>query len=305
MAALVSAGAVAGLLFHTDSIGAPEMPIGQQVAREKPFAPSLRGTNVDGQIQQGQGELVIGPALLQRFDYYLATYGERPLPDIRQAIERDLDKSLKPEHATRAKAILARYLDFKAALATLAKQAIGHDDELTLAGTRTRLAAIKQLRDRFFSPRESEALFGEDDVINDLSLTRLEVTHNPQLSPAEKAGKLAEIESQLPATQRTAQAAAVSHAVLADKVAAARNQGASDAQIFALRSVEVGPEAATRLAAVDQEEAEWKQRITAYLAERGQILASSLADADKQAAILQAQHRRFNEMERLRLAAYE
>ena len=86
-----------------------------------------------------------------------------------------------------------------------------------------------------------------------------------------------------------------------------RAQGASQDDIYRMRAAALTPEAAARLAEVDQEEAAWKSRIASYLAERKSTLATSvkLSDAERDTALQQLRQARFTADEQKRLAAYE
>ena len=61
---------------------------------------SLAGTTPDGGASATADEaLVLDPALLRLFDYYLTTVGERPLSAIQAQVEHDLDGRLSPHAA--------------------------------------------------------------------------------------------------------------------------------------------------------------------------------------------------------------
>src|SRR5471032_2818489 len=60
-------------------------------------ATSLAGTTPDGAATAAPDQsLVLDPALIRRFDYWLTTVGERPIAAIRADVERDLDAHLGP-----------------------------------------------------------------------------------------------------------------------------------------------------------------------------------------------------------------
>src|SRR4051812_13980530 len=69
-----------------------------------PFVRSLEGTRPDGDIKVAAGDLLVVDAELGRlFDYYLSTVGEKSIAEIHAAIERELDRGLKPGPAEEAK----------------------------------------------------------------------------------------------------------------------------------------------------------------------------------------------------------
>lgn len=269
-----------------------------------PFARSFAGTAPDGAVASANGELLLNDELLRRFDYYLAAVGERKLTEIRAEIERDLERELKPQAAAQAKQILGRYLDYKQALVELERSPGVNGQSLDVI--RTRLASIKALRSRFFSRQEEEALFGAADAMASQTLERLAIQQNTALTAEQKAARVAEVDARLTPEQRREREAPLQHLLLAAKVDAAKAQGASDAQIQQIRSESAGPAAAERLAALDREEADWRKRIDAYLAERSKLLANTqLAEVDRQAAVARLRQEKFSELEQRRLGAYE
>ncbi len=73
-----------------------------------------------------------------------------------------------------------------------------------------------------------------------------------------------------------------------------------------MRAAAFSPEAAARMAAVDQENANWKNRIGDYLEQRNKVLSNTnLPDVDRQAALQQLRDARFSVNEQKRLGAYE
>ena len=95
--------------------------------------------------------------------------------------------------------------------------------------------------------------------------------------------------------------------LLEERVAALRGQGAGDDEIFRTRAKALDTAAASRLAAVDQEERAWRSRMDAYLAERVRLLArlDNAPESEKTTALAALQTENFSELERKRLAAYE
>jgi lipase chaperone LimK len=78
-----------------------------------------------------------------------------------------------------------------------------------------------------------------------------------------------------------------------------RAAGASDDDVFRVRAAAFSTEAASRLADLDREEADWKGRIKNYLAERSSVPAGAGA------AMQQLRDKYFSADEQRRLGAYE
>ena len=262
----------------------------------RPFAPSLQGTRPDGAVQVAADDTVMADArLIELFDYYLATVGEKTPDAVRAEIERELDRTLRPAAAAGARRVLARYIAYRQALVALSAdpRLVGPD----AAALQRRLAALRGLRAQYFNARELAAIFGREDAANADALARLRIRDDPALSPQQKKERLAALDAGLPPDVRAAREAPLKIVRVEEDAARLRAQGANEEDVFRLRADAFGSDAAQRLADVDREEAAWKSRIDAYLAERRGVRDD--------AALAALRNRMFSEEEQRRLAAYE
>jgi lipase chaperone LimK len=260
------------------------------------FVRSLDGTRPDGSVKTTSDDvLVVDDSLVQLFDYYLATIGEKPLDVIRQQIESDLNQRLKPGAALQAKNLLDRYIDYKTELVEVEKnpQTTG----ISLEGIRARMEAMHQTRARYFSEAESNALFGLDDARDADAVARIEVMQDKSLNDAQKKEKLAALDAALLPQLREAREFPLQIVKLQEHAMQMRAKGANDDDVYRMRATALSPEAAARMAEVDREETQWEQRISSYLSAR-----ASLSDV---AAIAELRNRMFDAQEQLRLPAYE
>jgi len=278
---------------------APPAPAAQTVTvapAATPFAPSLQGTRPDGAVHVAQDESVVADAqLIELFDYYLSTVGEKPLDAVRAEIERELDRTLRPLAAAAAKRVLTRYIAYRQALGTLETDArlSGFD----AAALKRRLAALRGLRAQYFSRREITSIFGHEEVANADALARMEIREDRLLSPQQKQQRLAALDAGLPADVRAAREAPLKIVHVQEEAERLRASGGGEDDAYRLRAEAFGADAAGRLADVDRAEAAWKRRIDAYLAQR-----RGLRD---EAAVAALRDRMFSADEQRRLAAYE
>jgi lipase chaperone LimK len=269
-----------------------------------PFAPSLAGTTTAGLVAPAQGDaLVPGPGLIELFDHYLATLGERSLDDIRAQIERELEARLAPAAAARAKDVFARYLAFRERLRTA--------DPGRPAGARSvdvlrqRLRVLRAIRAEYFDDAEARALFGPADREAADALARMAIAQDPALDADERRRRLAQLDAAAPDQAREARAAATSITRLEEAARSLREQGGSEDDVWHLRAAATSPEAANRLAELDREEAAWQARIAEYLAQRRTVQDAALGEAQRQEAIAALRGRLFTPAEQRRLGAYE
>jgi lipase chaperone LimK len=291
-------GTVTALVGNTGNIGS--------------FAPSMQGTVPDGDLRtvpKNQPANVAGAlpyAELKRlFDYYLSAVGEQDIPAITQQITRALEQSVSPNQLRAAQLLLARYLEFKRALVEL-------EQNPALAGSgvqaiRQRFVAMQDLRARIFSAAEDQGMFGFEDAYDMDALARLEISQNPKLSASQKRDQLAVVDASMSAALRADREVPRVVIKVEEMARQMRANGASDDEVYRMRAKELDPQAASRLAEVDQDELAWKNRIAAYLSERSKVLKAQadMPDSERQAALTQLQQSQFTEEERRRLPAYE
>jgi lipase chaperone LimK len=268
--------------------------------REFACGRSMEGTTPDGAVKQdGADALVVDAELGHLFDYYLAGLGETSLEAVQAEAGRELARRLSPAAAERARRLLAAYIDYKRALATLEKNLRPSGNMARDA--RARHEAMVALRNRYFTPQESAGLFGDADAYAQDTIARLELDTDTGLSAAERTRKLAELDARLPAHLREQRDAPLRIVRLEEQVAQRRAQGADDNEIYRLRAAALDSSAAARMAELDREEAAWQRRMQTYLAERKQLLART-ADAGAEQALRDAH---FSPEEQRRLGAYE
>jgi lipase chaperone LimK len=265
-------------------------------------ATSLAGTTPDGAATAAPDQsLVLAPALIRLFDYWLTTVGERPIAAIRSDVEHDLDGRLGPRAARQAKDLFSRYVLFKTALkGQRPARSTGRGVDRLREGLRMMLA----LRATYFTDAESQALFGPQDAEASAALARMAIEQDPALGDAQRRDKLAALDARLPASARAEREAPLAVVHLEEAAQKIRAQGGSEDDVYRMRAAAASPEAANRLADLDRDEAAWKARIAAYRSQRSAALAGPGSDADRQAALGDLRNRLFTPEEQRRLTAY-
>ncbi len=304
VAGVVGAAALVLIGLRGLPMAAPRVAEPAPASDVKPAAvSSLAGTTPDGAaIATAGNALVLDPALIRLFDYYLTTVGERPISAIQAQVEHDLDGRLAPRAARQAKDLFARYVQFKTALqAQHAAKPTGRSVDVLRAGLRMMLA----LRATYFTEAESQALFGPQDAEASAALARMAIEQDPALDAQQRRERLAALDARLPANVRAEREAPLAVVHLEEAAQQIRAQGGSEDDVYRMRAAATSPAAANRLADVDRDEAAWKARIAMYQAQRGALLSAPGSDADRQAAMSDLRNRLFTPEEQRRLAAYE
>ena len=304
VAGVVAAAALVVIGLQGLPASVPRAAAAAPVADVAPAAvSSLAGTTPDGAATATADDaLVLDPALIRLFDYYLTTVGERPIAAIRSQVEHDLDGRLAPHAARQAKDLFARYVQFKTALkAQRPPTPAGRSVDTLREGLRMMLA----LRATYFNDAESQALFGPQDAEASAALARMAIEQDPSLTDAQRRERLATLDARLPADVRAAREAPLAVVRLEEAAQKIRAQGGSEDDVYRMRAAATSPEAANRLADVDRDEAAWKARIATYQAQRNAVLAAPGSDADRLTALSDLRNRLFTPEEQRRLAAYE
>jgi lipase chaperone LimK len=270
-----------------------------------PYAlpPSFDGTTVDGQFRvDSAGNLLISEDIRRIFDYFLSALGEDSLQHSIKRLQAYITSQLPIPASEQALALLEQYLQYKQQLVQLEKDL---PQMASVDAMRQREQAVQALRASLFSAEAHQVFFGNEEAYNQFTLQRLAIRHDQSLSDDEKAAALDQLRNNLPESMQELIVPQL-QTELRQQTAALQAQGASPQQIQQLRLQLVGAEATARLEALDQRRQQWAQRLNDYRREKALIEANSgLSSSDKAAAIDSLAAERFDDQERLRLAAAE
>ncbi|MFW2176319.1 MULTISPECIES: lipase secretion chaperone [unclassified Moraxella] len=284
---------------------------------DKPLPQSLQGTAVDGEIIIDENrQLVVTQGLRRLFDYFLSAQGEESLEAIRQRTE-DYIRQHTPEPASsQAIALYHRYLDYLQALSQVdsqlnqQRQPINDGTALSmdLGVVAKQLQQVQQLQAKFFDLATRQAFFAQDNALNDYSLQMMTINQNAQITPAERQQRIDQakqtyinqfsdpkVKAQLQQQQNIEQ--------LLTETQRLQQQGASPQAINAMRRKYVSEEAVQRLEQLDQEQANFENRVQIYQQQRQQLLQQYGNNPQAQQAITTLQQQLFTPEEQLRLDA--
>lgn len=280
------------------------------------FVRSLHGTETDGQLHIfsdfSSGVTISNAnlpneALKRMFDYYLSALGETNETDVLNQIGREIDNHFSTARALAAKQLLDKYIKYKKSLSKFEEDLLQENPSknIEIESIRKRFDGIRQQREKHFESKELNDMFGFEEKYERIALSQLEITLNKQLTNEQKVQSLNYLQNQLPEDIKHELDAPNQVWQLQFSVDNLRNQGASDDEIYRLRARTFNPEAASRLAELDQEEKSWQKRVLEYKIERNEIIKHSQSDSQKNEGLLKIQINRFSETERIRLNAYE
>jgi lipase chaperone LimK len=257
---------------------------------------SLRGTAEDGALRvDDDGDLVVEPAVLRFFDYYLSAAGEESPAALRARIVAAIHRRVDGARAQgQAIALLDTYLGYREA--TRGLRAGGDDPG-------ARLDELRLLRRRFFGAGVAEALFGQDERALAVAVERRRVLTDAALSPEARDRRIEALDGQLPDAVRQAHAAATRPLRERSEEDAMRADGASDEDVRAYRVATDGEDAADRLAELDRRRAEWQARVATFQAAQAVIAQSEPDEGARDAAVRQLLDASFTPLEQIRVSA--
>lgn len=272
-------------------------------ATPQTLPPSFAGTQVDGGFHlDAAGNLLVSEDIRRIFDYFLSPIGEEPLRSSVERLRAYIAGKLQVPAEGQALALLEQYLSYKVELVQLER------DLPQLSGLeflRQRESSVQALRVRIFSAEAHQAFFAQEEAYNQFNLQRVAISRDDSLDAAAKGAALDRLRESLPAELQDSVLPQL-QSELYTRTAALQTQGGTPAQLRQLRQQLVGIEATARLEALDQQRQVCKKRLEAYNRERARIEATpGLSAGDKSTALSSLAEERFDERERLRLAAPE
>lgn len=211
--------------------------------------------------------------------------------ELKRRLRALVDQHFGAEVRERALALALRYVDYRSALARIEPPA----DLSDAKAVRDAMQARDQVRQPFFDRGEYDALFADEAALDRLTLARLGIDADRNLTPEQRTQALRAAEEALPPSMRAQREAATAQLGVAQQTAALDARNADDATRYAERSARYGEAAAQALAARDTEERQWQQRLDQYQQARA-------ANGDGP-ALQQLRQQLFSPEERLRVDA--
>ncbi|MCG9656197.1 Lipase chaperone [Vibrio mediterranei] len=225
------------------------------------------------------------------FEYFISGLVDNDTDTIEQRFEhysqqRDGSEQLEPE-------LFEKYMRYKAALAALKR----NGDEAT--NFQDLHQQILLMQSEFFTADEQERLFGEENLLRELALTKKAIKESAQTPEEYQQRWENELNQLSPELQNSFRNATV--------LTALNDTNAMDTQSqYIAREALVGSEAAERLMTLDQKRADFDQQFDSYLVARADILNNaSFNDAEKAQAINDLREPLFDKNQWRRIEALE
>lgn len=273
---------------------------------------SLQSTDIDGEIIiDDNSQLVVTEGLRRLFDYFLSAMGEENEATIIARVEAYILHHTPELAASSAIQIFYQYMTYLKGLDKLQDSYGSLQLQATQAGKldldliAQRRQDINRLRQQLFDAATIKAFFSGEDTYEDYSVAMVGIEQDNSLTNEQKQASREDYISRLPEGEikQNFQKQA-DFGELAQRTTEMKAQGASKEELFAMRRGLVGEAAASRLAGLDVEEANFDARFNQYQAQRQLLIKNSGSAGKAQAQIDELERNQFNDTERKRLTGY-
>ncbi len=231
--------------------------------------------------------------LRRLFDYFLARTGERDTATIRTDLLAHLRDVLHLDAAAQAQVLdwFDKYVGAQRAAVDMPRT----------GDLRVDAAHLRDLHRGLLGDELARVWFGMDDDYASYTAERLALARDKSLSATEKAQRMSELEAKMDPAERENYHAATDFQIAAMQSRQFDADGTDATTRHAQRAALWSEEAATRLGALDQAEADWNARVAAYAQARDVLLANSALSASARDAQLAALLGGFSEAEQRRV----
>ncbi len=253
-----------------------------------PFAASLRGTDIDGQLAaDANGQLVVNQSTRDFFDYFLNAIGDSSAEEALARIRALARKSLPPAAADQAMALLDRYLDYKRQAVILGNRALDPDrqadPDYQIQMFHQALQDLKRLRSEVFSPATHQAFFGPEEAYDDYTLASIDIQRRTDLSVNARQTLLAWQRQQLPPQIRDTEQRLVSQQkTQQQRQAAMANASSPEDAGERLIASGMDPNQASEVVGYLRERQQFDRRYDEFATELNQLKGAGLAPGDLQ-----------------------
>ncbi|AOI59609.1 lipase secretion chaperone [Burkholderia diffusa] len=253
--------------------------------------PPLAGSSAPRLPLDAGGHLAKSRTVRDFFDYCLTARSDLSAAALDALVVREIAAQLDGTVAQpEALDVWHRYRAYLDALAKLPEA--GAVDKSDLGALQVALDQRASIASRALGDW-SQPFFGEEQWRQRYDLARLKITQDRTLTDAQKAERLAALAQQMPADERAARQKADRQQAAIDQIVQLQKSGARPDSMRAQLVQTLGPEAAARVAQMQQDDASWQSRYADYAAQRAQIAAAGLSPQDRDAQIAALRQRMF------------
>ena len=266
-----------------------------------PVASSLQGTDIDGGFQvDAAGDFIADQDALDLFAYFFSTLGEVGEEIIIARIHAQISARLAPPARAQAEVFFKQYLRYREQLKELASGTDQDHWDYT-----EYLDTLSNMRRQVFGAPLARQLFGEEEQAALIAIRKQAIGRDKDLSPQQRRALRAAWDQYLPPQEYQFRQRQRDFAQAANRVERARQDGATDLDIWQLRAQWFDAEAADRYAQLDRDRAHWQARLADYRGQVDRILTANLSGEEKRRRIDALRARHFSGAQLTRVTALD
>ncbi|MFT6121762.1 MAG: lipase chaperone LimK [Oleiphilaceae bacterium] len=251
-----------------------------------PFATSLEGTDIDGQLKSdASGNLIIDLEVRDLFDYFLNTAGE-VTPEVALAeIKKLAEGSLPASAVEQAMQVLDEYLLYKKTAIELMSQSMIPADQQTkqyqIDMLESTFEKMKSIRRQTMSADTVTAFFELEEAYGEYTLASIKVQHDDALSIDEKIAMQAFYREKLPEIIQKTEDSVIADGAKHKDIHHAILTSSSDDLKQTLADHNYSEEASNEIIAYQDKQNNFDQRYQQYLLDKQQMSQSGLSEQDQ------------------------
>jgi len=250
------------------------------------------------------GQLIINENIKHIIEFFLMTAQEEGRDQAIARLNEYISLTLPIDAANQALEIADNYLNYKVNLLEHDFSVTGDlSDDKTITKVKASLEAKKALRRTHLGEELSESIFGSEERYDTYSVARVEINSDKSLSNEEKSRRLAEAENNLSPEVAQSKRHEREEKALKTKISALQKSNGNEQEVYTLRKEFYGEKVANRMAYLDDNSGEWRDKVTQFNHETQSIKAQThLSPTEKQHLIQESKQSIFSEKERIKYA---
>lgn len=255
-----------------------------------------------------QGELIINMKVRRLFEFYLSAIGEETLAECILRIRHALTQQLPESAIATGLEVLEGFLQYQNHIGEIKNNfsARYHDDTYDLERIKEIKQTVRASRSLFLSPQTSLAFYKQEDEYDDYMINKMAIKSRTDLTAQQKQVEYEYLNHQSPAwiSQQELHTNLINHVQAQEKTL--RESHADESAIHQLRVKHYGEQGAQNLAALDQQRAQWANRVEQYRLESQAIITSSgYSQAEKEQLLQGIREQHFSGSELIRIKALD
>ena len=265
----------------------------------------MADTTLERFSYDANGKLIVNEKIKHIIEFFLMATQEEGREQTIARLQEYITMTLPVDAANEAQLIVDNYLSYKDSLYNGEEFSLieNMNENATIDGLKSDLEKRKVARRHYLGTTDSDALFGNEEQYDDFMMARIEINSDTSLNESEKDQHIAQAENSLPPELAKRMRYKRVEKNITKQIKSLRTEDGNEQQIYTLREEFYGKKVADRMAYLEENSDDWKNKVEQFNQEKDQILSQgSLSLAEKKSLISQTRQNFFTPKERIKLA---